>query len=89
MYTLYMALHITNPETERNVRRLAAITGEPIAEAVNQAALERLKLVSRRQDDPMMMADLRAIVREFAALPVLDDRRADELIGYDEDGLPT
>ena len=89
MYTLYMALHITNPETERNVRRLAEITGEPIAKAVNQAAIERIKLVSKKQDDPTLMADIDAILAEFRKLPILDNRSADELIGYDEYGLPT
>jgi hypothetical protein len=26
---------------------------------------------------------------ETAKLPVLDERRADEILGYDENGLPT
>ena len=29
------------------------------------------------------------IAREFAAMPVLDDRTDEEILGYDEDGLPT
>lgn len=29
------------------------------------------------------------IAKEVAALPVLDDRSPDEILGYDEDGLPT
>ncbi len=29
------------------------------------------------------------IVEEVARLPVLDDRTADEILGYDENGLPT
>jgi hypothetical protein len=41
-----MALLIDNPETERNVRELAAATGEPIAEAVNKAALARIQQAS-------------------------------------------
>jgi antitoxin VapB len=32
---------------------------------------------------------LEAIVRRVDALPVLDDRSADEIIGYDENGLPS
>lgn len=32
--------------------------------------------------------ELRAIQRRYASLRVLDDRHADELLGYDEHGLP-
>jgi hypothetical protein len=30
-----------------------------------------------------------AIVERVARLPVLDDRSAEEILGYDENGLPT
>lgn len=33
-------------------------------------------------------AEVIAKARRFASLPVLDDRNADKLIGYDPDGLP-
>ena len=89
MYTLYMALHITNPETEKNVRALAAATGEPIAEAVNKAAVDRLRLVTVKKDDPKMMENIYALLERVDALPRLDKRTADEIIGYDENGLPT
>ncbi len=83
-----MALHITNPETERNVRRLASITGEPIAEAVNKAAVERIRSISPKRD-PTLMADIYEILREVDALPRFDHRTPDEIIGYDENGLPS
>ena len=89
MYTMYMALHINNPETERNVRALAAATGEPIAEAVNKAAIARLKLITIPKDDPEMMEDIHALLRDFDDLPILDKRSPDEILGYDEHGLPT
>ena len=89
MYTLYMALHITNAEAERNVRRLAAITGDGIAETINKAAVEQLRIVRESKDDPRMMDEIFALLREFDALPRLDDRSPDEIIGYDENGLPS
>jgi antitoxin VapB len=84
-----MALTITNPETEKNIRALAAAMGEPIDEAVNKAALERLKLVPVKKDDPQLMEKIYALLKRVDALPRLDHRTADEIIGYDEDGLPT
>jgi antitoxin VapB len=86
---MYMALHITNPETERNVRALAAATGETIADAVNNAAKAQLRLVGTPVDDPTMMDDLMKILSRFDALPDIDKRSADEILGYDENGLPT
>jgi antitoxin VapB len=89
MYTMYMALHITNAEAEKNVRALAAATGETIADAVNNAAKAQLRLVGAPGDDPTMIEDVMEIVRRFDALPILDNRMADEILGYDENGLPT
>jgi len=88
VYIMYMALHINNPETERNVRAMAAATGESIAEAVNKASLDRLRQTMRRDHDPNRMAAARALLARFDALPELDPRSADEILGYDEDGLP-
>ena len=91
MYTLYMALHITNPVVEDRVRELAAVTGESITEAIGAAVEERLLKVApkRKQDQEALLADAYAILREFDALPRYDHRTPDEIIGYDEDGLPT
>jgi hypothetical protein len=35
-----------------------------------------------------LRAELRAIQSSYANLPVLDGRHADEILGYDEHGLP-
>jgi antitoxin VapB len=43
----------------------------------------------RRERAKRPLADeLDAIARECAALPVLDRRPADEILGYDEHGVP-
>jgi antitoxin VapB len=36
-----------------------------------------------------MVAEAMAIGRHFSSLPVLDPRSPDEILGYDENGLPT
>ena len=38
---------------------------------------------------PLDQAKLDTIIARFAALPILDGRTADEIIGYDENGLPS
>lgn len=84
-----MALSIKNPETERLARELARTTGESLTEAVTQALRDRLVRATGRGRDPTLREDIRRIQDEVARLPVLDDRTPDEIIGYDEYGLPT
>lgn len=83
-----MALNIRNPETERLAGELARRTGETKTEAVTKALRERLDRVRRARPKGGLADQLKEIADRFASLPVLDDRTADEIIGYDEDGLP-
>lgn len=83
-----MALNIRNPEAEALAADLARLTGETKTAAVTRALREQLSRV-RRDLSGMGLADrLVAIGKECAALPVLDDRVPEEILGYDEDGLP-
>jgi antitoxin VapB len=82
-----MALSIKNDEADRLARELALTTGESITDAVLTALRERLER-ERGRRAPSVAERLRRLAREAAALPVLDARPADELIGYDERGLP-
>jgi antitoxin VapB len=84
-----MALNIKDPVTERVVRELAAATGEGVTAAVRKAAQERLQRVRRDRGDRRLMDELMAISAHCAALPDLDARTADDIIGYDENGLPS
>jgi antitoxin VapB len=91
-----MALNIKDRETEEVVRRLAQRTGLSITEAVKQAAADKLQRMETEHAEriarltPEQLVKLRkleAICKEAAALPVLDDRTPDEIIGYDERGI--
>lgn len=83
-----MALNIKNPEAERLARQLAEATGESITRAVTEALREQLLRKTGRKDTEALRTQLQAIQERFNRRPVLDDRSADEIIGYDEDGLP-
>lgn len=85
-----MALSIKSPEVERKVRKLAAATGESITAAISMAVDEQLKREERkRESKQFLIDDLMAIADHCASLPVLDDRSEDEIMGWDENGLPT
>ena len=83
-----MALSIKDPEADRLVRELAAETGESITEAARKAFEERLKRVRARRAAAERVVSLDDIILRARALPVVDARSADEIIGYDDKGLP-
>lgn len=84
-----MALSIEDPEADRLARELAARTGETMTEAVVVALRERLARQTDRAAVTALRDELAAIRRRCAALPVIDDRSAEEIVGYDDRGLPS
>ena len=83
-----MALHIRNPEAERLAADLARETGETKTEAVTKALRDRLARLRRERAGRGLADELDEIARHAAALPVLDERSAEEILGYDDSGLP-
>ncbi len=83
-----MPLNIKDPATEKSVRELAALTGETVTAAIRHAAEERLQRVRRKQAGRDLAEEILEIGRRCAALPDQDRRTADEILGYDEHGLP-
>jgi antitoxin VapB len=83
-----MALHITNPRTEALAQQLARETGESVTLAVTTALAERLAGVQWRKRTTGSAAAVARIQAAVAALPDRDPRSAEELLGYDRNGLP-
>lgn len=83
-----MALNIKDPEADRLVRALADATGESITVAARRAFAERLDRVRAQATAPDVQSELEAIISRGRDRATLDARSADEIIGYDEHGLP-
>jgi antitoxin VapB len=83
-----MSLNIKDTETDRLVRELADATGETFTRAVAVAVRERLDRVRHRPPARRLADELDGIALRCAALPLLDARSDDEILGYDEQGLP-
>lgn len=81
-----MALSIKSEEADRLARELAAETGEGLTEAVTIAIRERLDRARRRRRG--VARRLMAIADQNRGAAYLDDRPADEIVGYDAHGLP-
>ena len=75
-----MALSIKNVEAERLARELAKERGTTVTRAVIVALEDALRLTRDRQNS------IREISERCSALPDLDTRTADEILGYDESG---
>jgi antitoxin VapB len=85
-----VALSLKDQETDRLAREVAALTGESLTDAVRHSLAERLERERlRRGEVPHLAARLQDLGKECAALPDLDDRAPDAIIGYDEAGLWT
>jgi antitoxin VapB len=83
-----MPLNIRSEETEELANALAKLTGETKTEAVTQALRERIQRVRRARTKRRLADELDEIALHCSTLPVRDTRSADEIMGYDENGLP-
>ncbi len=87
--TISLAL---DDDTEILARRLAEVTGKSLPEIVRQAIEAEAAKVGLDQPAAVLRQDILARMIEitdgFKELPVLDVRPADDIIGYDEHGLP-
>lgn len=83
-----MAISIKSMEVERLARELASKTGESLTGAIEKSLQERLQRVEKESREHILLGQLEEIVSRVDRLPVLDARTPDEILGYDEHGLP-
>ena len=83
-----MALNIRNTETEGLAAELAQLTGQTKTQVVTDALRLHLERLRRERSGRTLADDLDDIGRQCAKLPVRDGRLADEILDYDEMGLP-
>ncbi|WP_420638164.1 type II toxin-antitoxin system VapB family antitoxin [Candidatus Poriferisocius sp.] len=79
-----MVLSIKSERADQLARELAEMTGESITQAVVASLEAQLDREHRRR----RRDDLSDIVDRFRELPELDDRSAEEILGYNAHGLP-
>ena len=77
-------LYIKNPLAHRLATEVGARTGATLSDAVISALEDKLRKTPR----PLDRAKVDALCGALAALPVLDARTADEILGYDAFGIP-
>ncbi len=86
-----MPLNVKNDEAHQLARELAQLTGQSITDAVTRAlkdAVARAR-ATRSGHVERIKAEVEEITAHFASLPILDNRTDDEILGYDEKGMPS
>jgi antitoxin VapB len=86
-----MTILIKDEETDQLVRELAARTGDTITDTVKKAVRRELQRVPPNQDEiAVRKRRLAELLAYFDSLPHINEHLTnDEIIGYDENGLPT
>lgn len=83
-----MSLNIRNAEAERLAEQVTALTGETKTLAVIRVLRDRLDRLRNHRSGQRLAEELDVIARRCASLPVIDDRSPEEIVGYDQDGVP-
>jgi antitoxin VapB len=83
-----MGMSIKNLDVERLAREIAAKTGESLTGAIQRALEERLERLKREQRRSVSLNQLEDILRRVDQLPIADSRSPNEILGYDDHGLP-
>jgi antitoxin VapB len=84
-----MALSLKNPEADRLARELARRQGKPITTVVVHALRAELEKENQKARSSGIAKRLMEIGERFSKLPVMDSRTEEEILGWDENGLPT
>jgi len=83
-----MAISIRNPKAEDLAREVAAESGENLTQAIIHALEERLVRLKGRKTTEDLAEEIMEISERCSALPQLDDRTPEEILGYDSKGVP-
>ena len=83
-----MAMSIKSIDVERLAREVSGKTGESLTGAIQKALEERLERLKHDRRRQLLLGQLEEILQRVDRLPVLDSRNPEEILGYDEHGLP-
>jgi antitoxin VapB len=83
------ALNIKDPDVHDLAVELAKQTKQSLTQAVKESLRESLaRRRSGQEEARRVLERVMRIGRNIAALPVLDSRTPDEILGYNDFGLP-
>jgi len=82
-------LNIKDPEVRALAVELAERTGQTLTQAVKEALRDRLaRERAAKSDRHRLIARVLELGRRASSRPVLDPRSPEQILGYDEFGVP-
>lgn len=84
-----MALSIKDEDTDRLVRRYAKLKKMSFTRAIHAAVTDALRKEGALAESGGFTEAVRRIQDRVAAMPRISDLSPDEILGYDENGLPS
>lgn len=84
-----MPLNIKNERAHVLAQEISRETGESLTQVVLSALEEKRARVALAKRPDTVRVEIQEIIDRIASRPAKDARTADEIIGYDENGLPS
>lgn len=83
-----MPLSIRNPKAEKLARQVAALSGENVTQAIIHALEKRLQALQTKAPAESLVEEIMDISRRCSSLEDRDHRSPDDILGYDDQGVP-
>jgi antitoxin VapB len=83
-----MAIIISDDKAEQLAKEVAAQSGVNLTEAIISALEERLERLKRRTRFSDIYQEIMNISSRCSSLSDIDSRTPDEILGYDQKGIP-
>lgn len=83
-----MTMKISDPETKELAKLVSDLTGETEIQVVKVSLCDRLNQIKRQKFSDTRIQEIKEIAKHCRSLPVLDNRNDEEILGYDDKGLP-
>jgi antitoxin VapB len=83
-----MGIRLKSAKIEQLAREVAQLSGESLTQAIIHALEERLEQLKARRSATRLAEEILQISQRCSALPNLDQRNPDEIVGYDGTGIP-
>jgi len=83
-----MTITIKRPEADQLVRELVKLTRRSMTEVIVLALKEMLLREQGKKATSNLSEELMAVGKRCASLPDLDDRTPEQILGYNDIGMP-
>jgi antitoxin VapB len=84
-----MPISIKNEETEQLARNVADLMGKSLTDAIRISLKEQRERLIRQRPGRSLRDELKSIATRCSELPVTGSLTDDEILGYDEFGIPS